>query len=87
MESTDNLGLDAAEICLVPGVVIPAKFKLPDFEKYKGPRDLTTHIRAYYRKMTTYFDDDRFLMHFFQDSLSGASFDWYIHLEGTHICT
>jgi len=28
---------DAAGLCLVSGVVIPPKFKVPDFEKYKGP--------------------------------------------------
>ncbi|XP_050918322.1 uncharacterized protein LOC127135723 [Lathyrus oleraceus] len=37
--------------------------------------------------MVAYFDDDRLLMHFFQDSLSGASLDWYMQLEGTHIHT
>ena len=39
MESTDVLGLDAEEMCLVPGVVILAKFKVLDFEKYKGNSD------------------------------------------------
>ncbi|XP_050897085.1 uncharacterized protein LOC127103890 [Lathyrus oleraceus] len=87
MESTNTLGLDAAEMCLVPGVVIPSKFKVPDFEKYKGASDPRTHIQAYCRKMTAYFDDDRLLMNFFQDSLSEASLDWYMQLEGTHICT
>ena len=47
MESTDVLGLDTTEMCLVPGVVILAKFKVPDFEKYKGNSDPRTHIRAY----------------------------------------
>lgn len=85
MESTDVLGLDAAKMCLVPGVVIPAKFKVLDFENYKGASDTRTHIRAYCRKMAAYSDDDRLLVHFFQDSLSGTSLDWYMHLEGTHI--
>lgn len=75
IESTDALGLDAAEMCLVPGVVIPTKFKVPDFEKYKGACDPRTHIRAYCRKMAAYSNDDQLLMHFFQDSLSGASLD------------
>lgn len=33
MDNTDALGLDVAEMCLVLGVVIPTKFKVPDFEK------------------------------------------------------
>lgn len=87
MESTYTLGLDAAEMCLVLGVVIPTKFKVPNFEKYKGASDPRTHIQAYYRKIIAYSDYDNLLMHFFQDSLSGASLDWYMQLEGTHIRT
>lgn len=75
MEGSDAIGLDAIEMCLVPKVVIPGKFKVPDFEKYKGASDPRTHIRAYFRKMASYSDDDRLLMHFFQDSLSGVSLD------------
>lgn len=47
MEGSNTLGLDAAEKCLVPVVRIPAKFKVPDFEKYKGASDPRTHIWSY----------------------------------------
>lgn len=87
VESIDTLGLDAVEMCLVPNIVIPAKFKIPDFEKYKGASDPRSHIRANCHKMTAYSYNDRLLMHFFQNSLSGASLDWYMQLEGTHIRT
>ncbi|EOY03805.1 Uncharacterized protein TCM_018989 [Theobroma cacao] len=30
--------MDAIELCLVPDVVIPPKFKVPDFEKYDGTK-------------------------------------------------
>lgn len=66
MNNIDALGLDAAKICLVPGVVIPTKFKVPEFEKYKGANGPKTHIKAYCRKMAAYSSDDRLLMHFFQ---------------------
>lgn len=78
MEGSNAIGLDAAEMCLVPGIVIPAKFKVLNFEKYKGASDPRTHIRVYCWKMAAYSNDDRLLMHFFQDSLSGASLDWFI---------
>ncbi|XP_050889623.1 uncharacterized protein LOC127094905 [Lathyrus oleraceus] len=87
MGNTDVLGLDAAEMCLVLEVTISAKFKVPDFEKYKGNSDPRTHIKAYCRKMTAYSSDDQLLMNFLQDSLSGASLDWYMQLEGNHIHT
>ncbi|XP_058733068.1 uncharacterized protein LOC131604655 [Vicia villosa] len=44
-----------------------------------------THVKAYYRKMSVYSEDEGFLMHFFQDSLAGASLEWYVQLERTHI--
>ncbi|KAI5417082.1 hypothetical protein KIW84_041897 [Lathyrus oleraceus] len=34
----------AAELCLVPGVKIPVKFKVPDFEKYKGNTCPLSHL-------------------------------------------
>lgn len=44
MEGSDALGLDAAEMYFVLGVVILAKFKVPDFEKKNGSCDPRTHI-------------------------------------------
>lgn len=64
MGNTDVLGLDAEKMCLVPKVIILAKFKVPGFEKYKGNSDPRTHIREYCRKMAAYFSDDQLLMHF-----------------------
>lgn len=77
-ECTNALGFDADEMCLVPGVIIPAKFKFPEFERYKGTSDPITHIIGYCRKMASYSNDNLLLMHFFQDSLSGTSLDWYM---------
>lgn len=85
MEGSNVIGLDATEMCLVPSVRIPAKFKVLNFEKYEGASNPRTHIRSYYRKMDAYPYDERLLMHFFQDSLSGALLDHYMQFEGTHI--
>ncbi|XP_050876603.1 uncharacterized protein LOC127080316 [Lathyrus oleraceus] len=87
MEGPSAFGLDAAEMCLVPDVQIPAKFKVPTFEKYQGVNCPKTHIREYCRKMVAYSRDEKLLMHFFQDSLSGASLEWYMQLESTTIRT
>ncbi|XP_050915019.1 uncharacterized protein LOC127129970 [Lathyrus oleraceus] len=43
--------LDVVDMCLVPGLVIPQKFKVPDFDKYKGVSCHRTHLRAYCCKM------------------------------------
>ncbi|XP_050890749.1 uncharacterized protein LOC127096189 [Lathyrus oleraceus] len=87
MQGPDTFGLDAVDMCLVPDVKIPPKFKVPSFEKYQGVTCPKTHIRAFCRKMAAHSSDEKLLMHFFQDSLSGASLEWYMQLERTHIRT
>ncbi|XP_050918555.1 uncharacterized protein LOC127135984 [Lathyrus oleraceus] len=74
-------GLDAVDMCLVPGLGIPQKFKVPDFDKYKGISCPRTHLRAYCRKMAAHISNDQLLIHYFQDSLSRASLEWYMQLE------
>lgn len=85
VERQGALGMDLTDLGLVPGVRIPHKFKVPSFDKYTGLTCPKTHVRAYYRKMSAYSDDEKLLMHFFQDSLAGASLEWYMQLERTYI--
>lgn len=85
IEGPSAFGLDAAEMCLVSGVQIPSKFKVPTFEKYQRASCPRTHIRAYCRKMAAYSRDEKLLMHFFQDNLSGVSLECYMQLESTTI--
>ncbi|KAI5382510.1 hypothetical protein KIW84_070080 [Lathyrus oleraceus] len=66
---------------LVEGLRIPYKFKAPSFDKYNGTSCPRTHVQAYYRKISAYTDDEKMWMYFFQDSLSGASLDWYMELK------
>jgi len=73
--------MNAADITLVPGIVIPSKFKVPDFEKYNGTRCPQEHLTSYVRKMAAYAYDDKLLIHFFQDSLFGAALRWYNQLD------
>ena len=42
---------DMVDLCLVPDVVIPPKFKVPDFDKYKGTTCPKNHLKMYCRKM------------------------------------
>ncbi|MCI11551.1 gag-protease polyprotein, partial [Trifolium medium] len=37
------------------------------------------------RKMASFANDDKLMMHCFQDGLTGVSLNWYIQLEGSHI--
>ncbi|XP_057453231.1 uncharacterized protein LOC130745105 [Lotus japonicus] len=74
-----------ADLCLVPDIVIPPKFKVPEFDRYKGTTCPKNHLTMYCRKMASYAYDDKLLIHFFQDSLSGAASSWYTQLERSHI--
>ncbi|XP_050887174.1 uncharacterized protein LOC127092358 [Lathyrus oleraceus] len=51
VEGQDTLELNALDMCLVPGLVIPAKLKTPKFEKYKGDGQLNWGIINWYMKL------------------------------------
>ena len=65
--------LDATKLSLVPGLVIPHKFKTPTFEKYDGTKCPITHLTMYCRKMSAYTDNDKLMIYCFQDSLTGVA--------------
>lgn len=85
VEGQGFLGNDSTDFLLVTGVKIPPNFKVPIFDKYTGNTCPKTHVRGYHRKMAAVSEDEKLLMHFFQDSLSGASLEWYMQLERTHV--
>ncbi|KAJ9129020.1 hypothetical protein P3X46_034220, partial [Hevea brasiliensis] len=73
--------VDVASLRLVPDVVVPPKFKIPDFDKYTGKSDPRIHLATYIAKMSALTEDDRLLVHFFHESLSGAALRWCIQLD------
>ncbi|KAK2402256.1 hypothetical protein QL285_051793 [Trifolium repens] len=87
LKEKDLFGKDAHELCLVPDVVVPHKFKVPDFEKYKGSTCLKAHLTMYARKMSTQTSNDKLLIHYFQDRLTGAALRWYMDLDRVDIRT
>ncbi|RDY09922.1 hypothetical protein CR513_05637, partial [Mucuna pruriens] len=70
----DKYGLEAVDLCLVPNVGLPADFKTPEFDKYKGSSCPRVHLAIYCRKMAAYVYDDK-------DSLTGAALSWYVSLK------
>ena len=79
--------VDAGELCLVPGVVVPPKFKPPKFEKYDGTKCPVAHVTMYYRKMAAHAQNEKLLMHVFQESLTGSAEDWYVRLDRSKVKT
>ena len=60
----DHAFVDMAELCLVPNVIIPPKFKVPDFDKYKGTTCPKNHLELYYRKIGASAKDEKLLMQY-----------------------
>jgi hypothetical protein len=78
---------NAYDLCLAPNVKIPHKFKLLDFENYKGNIFPKSHLVMYARKMSTLTDNHQLLIHYFRDCLTGAALKWYMSLDSVNIQT
>ncbi|XP_040967970.1 uncharacterized protein [Gossypium hirsutum] len=64
LESVDNYcGMDARELSLVPDLVLPLKFKIPEFERYNGTSCPEAHITMFCRRMTGHVNNDQLLIH------------------------
>ena len=75
----------AAEVCLVPNIVVPKDFRILEFIKYTSLECPNTHLRSYYNKIAEVIRDDKLLIYFFQDSLAGAALSWYMRLDSVRI--
>ena len=85
LRGKELFGQNVNELCLVPNVKVPTKFKVPEFEKYKGNTFPRSHLVMYVRRMSTQTDDQRLLIHFFQDNLTSAALKWYMSLDSANI--
>lgn len=81
IEGNNIFGSATMNMRLVSNLVIPAKFKTPDFEKYKGQTCPRSHLVMYFIKVAAHTKNDKLLIHCFHDSLSGASLRWYMSLK------
>jgi len=75
------------DLCLVPRVDVPKKFKVPEFDRYNGLTCPQNHIIKYVRKMANYSDNDSLMIHCFQDSLMEDAAEWYTGLSKDDIRT
>src|ERR1051325_9550686 len=88
LNAVENLkmsGLNFDDLSLVPGVVIPPKFKVPNFAKYDGISCPKLHLKSYVQKISPHTDDRKLWMHYLQESLSGTQLEWYYQLENDRI--
>jgi len=87
LRGKEIFGKTAYDLCLVPDIQIPHKFKVPDFEKYKGNSCPEEHLTMYVRRMSAYARDNQVLIYYFQESLASPASKWYMNLDKTRIRT
>ena len=86
IERINNLGnVDPRELCLVPDLIMPPKFKMLKFEKYDGTKCSTNHLATYCNKMVGHAHNEDLLIHVFYDSLIEAVARWYMELKNDQI--
>ena len=81
----DLKSVDPKELCLVPDLVIPPKFKMPIFGKYDGTKCLENHLVMYCKKMAGHTHNEDLLIYVFHESLTGATAQWYVKLKKEQI--
>lgn len=77
--------INVTELCSVLNVVIPPKLKVLNFEKYDGMKCPMAHFTMYYQWMAAYTQNDKLLVHYFQDSLTKLAVRWYVKLDRNRI--
>jgi len=75
------------DLCSVPRVDVPKKFKVPEFDRYNGLTCPQNHIIKYVRKIANYSDNDSLMIYCFQDSLMEDAAEWYTGLSKDDIRT
>ncbi|KAA0032112.1 Gag-pro-like protein [Cucumis melo var. makuwa] len=79
IEGTDVYGnIDATQLCFVPSLIILAKFKVLEFDKYDGSSCPRSHLLMYCRKMVTHINNDNAHIHVWKD-LADAFLKQYKH--------
>ena len=73
------------ELFLVPNIITPPKFKVLDFDEYKGTTCPKNHLKMYYRKMGACAKDEELLIHSFQENLIRVAVTWYTNLEPSRV--
>ncbi|GKV38976.1 hypothetical protein SLEP1_g46822 [Rubroshorea leprosula] len=80
-----NKPVDISSLCFFPKIQLPHKFKLPEFDKYNGTGCPYAHLTMYCRKMAPYANDEKLMIHYFQDSLTSPADAWFSTLDKSKV--
>ncbi|GAV78047.1 hypothetical protein CFOL_v3_21515 [Cephalotus follicularis] len=71
--------LDVNDLCAHPNVILPAKLKMDDGEKFDGNGHPKSHLRQYVSTMKPRDLTKEQLTTVFSRSLTGPAARWYLH--------
>lgn len=72
IEGADTFeSINATQLCVISNVFFPPKFKVPVFEQYDETSCPRNHL-------ITHIQEEKLLIHCFQDSLTGPASRWYM---------
>ena len=83
--STAYIPTGFSDLCFFPDLKFPPKFKIPDFPKFDGTGDPRVHLRLYTGSLTGIPEPEKYMMQFFQHSLTGAALTWFGRLDFSRI--
>lgn len=79
IEGADTFeSINATQLCVISNVFFPPKFKVPVFEQYDETSCPRNHLIMYCKKMAAHIQEEKLLIHCFQDSLTGPASRWYM---------
>ncbi|GLT44936.1 hypothetical protein SLA2020_188090 [Shorea laevis] len=80
-----NKPVDISFLCFFLNVQLPCKFKLPEFDKCNGTGCPYAHLTMYCRKRALYVNDEKLMIHYFQDSLMSPADTWFSTLDKSKV--
>ncbi|GKV17144.1 hypothetical protein SLEP1_g27684 [Rubroshorea leprosula] len=80
-----NKSVNISSLCFFPNIQLPHKFKLPKSDKYNGTGCPYAHLTMYCRKMTSYANNEKLMIHYFQDNLTGPADAWFSTLDKSKV--
>ncbi|XP_077251880.1 uncharacterized protein LOC143891126 [Tasmannia lanceolata] len=76
-----------SEFSLFPGVTLPPKFRMPDFDKYDGTGCPWSHLRSFISNLEGYGLSPEQIAKVFPMSLTGVAKKWFLHLKSKELET
>ncbi|XP_077210044.1 uncharacterized protein LOC143845548 [Tasmannia lanceolata] len=79
--------INMSDFSLFPGVTLPPKFRMPDFDKYDGTGCPWSHLRSFISNLEGYGLSPEQIAKVFPMSLAGVAKKWFLHLKPEELGT